>query len=936
MGKLSLWRITKWKEISVKKLVLIIWAVILSLLSVTEAKASYTDTENVIATVLYDSYESGWDTYYYYYVIRDEIRSFSDSFDTDYSHTDTYTYTIGYGSEEIICTEYYVYYYLYPSLLDVCDKNSRITYWCGTDDIFYLKNDLAAICQVMVDRDVTIDGRGYSIRNAGYNMDIFYVTTGNVSISNMVIDGNQKICNVAAGSGVGSGCITNDGGELILSDCSIKRSYNGRHLMLEDDAGGTGIECFSGNTIISQCIISDCDGYGIYVGDWKNPQKCKDSHITVTGTIITDCGGGVGNAYSAKVTCENITVCELKWFGTGLFNSEEGEFTATDPTAFGCRQGIINHGVFHLDGGDFDDNEVAIVQNGKLLLSGEFCAKIYDDRNFIFLLPQKIIEIDNELLGSSLMGAILTYDDDRALGREIFRVKPGLYTDSIKVAERFVPAFDSVADIDERNDEGADETTYLKESEAEVGYLHDKTGCHPAVLRAGAGYDKNKNLYNGKKNTVVLSAEYTAVFDLESNVEGIKLFMKNSTYKFYWMEPLSFPTDRNVHANLSGKDIDQTFKLLGWCLKSDGSGRVYEREEIMSMPNDFIFYPVLDATFALTYHSNFKYPERSILKGSLITSYGEEKNTVSNDIESILLSAIDTSYTVYPIDDREHTENIIRGNTGPDDEYPDYLKRKVNTRVYDINYKVIEKDILYRHLGWSPTASGITYKNAADMDPLSHLYIRDEQGKMMLCGSAKLNKKRCIRQNDRRLFRLRFISEYIKKIGMRYTDDDKYFNVDLYSIWDEAPYLSVKNIEILKSDIDDSLKDMLTERIAAGDDRFLCSDYEDDEKDLTISFPEDLTGRFEMTGDIGSVTVPYEICDRAGSKSICHVKVTVLSGDFPRVLKDHNDEKSGLTRASFYYRFIDKENTDTLLSDSRWKRSRPYVEVLKKALDQEV
>ena len=112
-------------------------------------------------------------------------------------------------------------------------------------------------------------------------MDIFYVRSGNVTISDMILDGNKKICSVKGGNGVGSACITNDGGNLILKNCEVTSSYNAHHIGIDRDEGGTGIECFSGNTQIIDCRVFDCDGFGIYVGDWKDPDKCKKSEISV-------------------------------------------------------------------------------------------------------------------------------------------------------------------------------------------------------------------------------------------------------------------------------------------------------------------------------------------------------------------------------------------------------------------------------------------------------------------------------------------------------------------------------------------------------------------------------------------------------------------------------------------------------------------------------
>jgi hypothetical protein len=238
----------------------------------------------------------------------------------------------------------------------------------------------------------------------------------------------------------------------------------------------------------------------------------------------------------------------------------------------------------------------------------------------------------------------------------------------------------------------------------------------------------------------------------------------------------------------------------------------------------------------------------------------------------------------------------------------------------------------YMHAGWSPTCYGITYRQRDDSNPMTHVYVRDESGDMQLWGDTGLDKNNLIKDNSSRLFRLRFLSDYIKTFGIDYTDDDRYFNLHLYSVWDEAPYLEVKNMEIMEGDIENSLKDMLLERINDGDERHVKWDYEDEESMLSVSVCNmsdgDFLDRFHGLGAIGSVSVTYEVTDGFENVGTYDAKVTVLSGRGPNELNEPDDITSGYTGSSFYYRFIDGDSIGTLLSDSVWKKCVSFKKVL--------
>ncbi|MCR5099123.1 MAG: right-handed parallel beta-helix repeat-containing protein [Lachnospiraceae bacterium] len=871
----------------------------------------------VLATVSAGSWWDGDCHYNRYYIIRNEICDVSGNDQTEYSHSDHYTLSKRKHSRDGSYIYYYTqideYYDYYPTLASAASKSSYVTACVGDGASFCIRKNLDAYEQVIVDHDITIFGEGHSITNCGINMDIIYATSGTVCINDLRLDGNHKICNVDMGTGVGSACITNDGADMTMNDCEVYGSHNARSMGVEDDAGGTGVECFSGNTTIDGCRISDCDGFGIYVGNWRSPSDCSASKIEIKETTIFDCAGGVGNAYGAEVTLEGGSISATRWYKRGVYNSREGTFTITSGEISDCDQGIMNLGELYLRGGELSDNEVGIFQDGKLYISGSPRLSIDEGKNDIVLTPEHAIEVDDILTGKGRIGSILLLDTDRALGRELIRItydtsdREILALDTTDIASRFVPAFDEVEDVDSRNEEGADATSCLSAKDAEVFYTHPESGTHLPAFRAGAGHDKNGNIYNGQVGTVVLSECLHATFDLNSNITDVKLSMKKPGFDFYWMEPMTFPTKRRVDATLNGKNIDTSLALLGWSLRPDGSKRVYANDEIMSMPNDFCFYPVLDATMAMTYHSNYRLPDRQ-----------------------------DISYQVYPLCDGMHSENIIRGNTGPGDDRPDYLTKSIEMAFDDINYGRMNRIVRYRHMGWSPTEDGITYKNASDDDPMTHMYVRDEDGGMQLYGDISLNIKRCISSNDRRLFRLRFLSDYIKTIGADYTEDGKYFNIHMYSVWDEAPYLCVKNVEILEGDIDKSLEEMLLERIHPGDERHEKRDHEDVYEDINIVICDmekaDFLDRFKNLGDMGSVTVDYEAWDMAGNHSVYPVKVTVLSGSHHRVLKEKDDVESGLKRSAFYYRFIDDRSRDTLLPDSLWRVQKEYKDQLDKAL----
>ena len=900
----------------------------------------------ILATVGADSWWIGDCHYNRYYVIRDEICDVSGSDRISFSYEDSYTLSETRYDSDGPYTYYYTqideYYDYYPTLASAGSKNSYVTSCVGDGASFSINKNMNAYEQVFIDHDITLFGEDHTITNCGNNMDIIYARSGNVTIRDLGLNGNEKICNVEMGTGVGSACITNDGADLTLKDCKIYGSHNSRSNGGDSDAGGTGIECFSGNTTVAGCSISDCDGFGIYVGNWRSPADCSFGNIEVTDCRIYDCAGGIGNAYGGKVTMNGGSISATRWYKRGIYNSYDGTFTMTGGNITECDHGITNLGTFYLRGGNFRDNEIGVFQDGRLIMSGAARLEVDGAKNTILLLPGRIIEADGELTGEKKIGSVMLLDTDRKLGREILKViydTPDdeiLHLDTMDMASRFVPAFNDVPDTDERNEEGTDASDCLSAKKEEVFYTHKKSGNHPSAFRAGAGYDRRGRIYNGDIGTVVLSACYRASFDLNSNITDTYLSMKEPFFDFYWMEPLCFPTKRKVSATLYGKKVDKSLALLGWSLRPDGSTRVYEDDEIMSMPNDFTFYPVLDATMAMTYHSNFKEPKRYELSGVIVTRINGKERRSANNNKSLSEDGIDMSYTLYPMYDGCHSENIIRGNAGPLDDVPDYLYKSIDTSFDDINYGKTKREVRYRHMGWSPTKSGITYKNASDDDPMTHMYVRNESGDMQLSGDISLNKKRCIRENDRRLFRLFFLSEYIKTFGPDYTGDDRAFIIHFYSVWDEAPYLCVKNAEILERDVDDSMKEMLLERIVPGDDRHEKWDNEDGYDDIRVVIKgideEKFLDRFKGLGDMGSVTVVYEAWDMAGNHSVYPVKVTVLSGEHPRVLKVKDDVESGLKRSAFYYRFIEDDTVDTLLPDSLWRVQKDYRTGLDNAL----
>ena len=672
-------------------------------------------------------YDSG-DTYSYtkYYVFHSTVSNAAGNDSIVYSYTDWDEVERGSGDESYIYTYIEDYYDYYPTLPSACSSTSYFSSMTGEGQSFYIDSDMTVTSQVFIDKSLTLYGCGHTLKNGGGNMDIFYATSGDVSLYDLTLDGCGLICNVAGGTGVGSACITNDGADMTLSGCRITGSHNLRSRGVDDDAGGTGVECFSGDTAILNCTLDDCDGYGIYVGNWRSPKSCKDSNIRVLGCRIYDCGGAIGNAYGASVMTEGCEVSNLRNYRYGMYNSNEGSFTMNSGKITGADIGIWNRGEFFLRGGELISNNVAILQDGRLIISGDPKAQVEKEKNTILLPKKRMIEIDKPLRGDGVKGAIMLLSDDRKLGREILRITykcsddKMLYQDAFEAAKAFVPAFYTVPDRTDRNEEGSDTLGYLSEAKEDVYYTHpDSEGdipSHPAVIRAGAGYDKNGKIYNGKTGSAVLSAVYTATFDLNSNVNDISLSMKKPTYDFFWMEPMVFPTGRGVSATLYEKKVDESLTLLGWSVRSDGSRQVYTEDETMAMPNDFTLYPVLDATFALTYHSNFKNPRRHELGGKLITSYGDVKCETPNSKSKMDAADIDTSYTVYPKCDGNHSENIIRGNTGPFDMWHDYLVRTVATEVDDINYGRVDYDHKYRHIGWSPTKSGITYKNIFEDD----------------------------------------------------------------------------------------------------------------------------------------------------------------------------------------------------------------------------
>ncbi len=870
----------------------------------------------VLATVCADSWWDGDCHYYKYYVIRDEIKNVSGADSIEYSYSDHTSCSMTRYSSEGPYTYYYTrideYYDYYPTLASAASKNSFVTSAVGDGASFSIRRNMDAFEQVRIDHDVTIFGEEHTLTNRGENMDILYAVAGTVYISDLKLNGNQKICNVDRGTGVGSACITNNGADLTLKNCEVFGSHNSRSEGKDSDAGGTGIECFSGNTFLSECRISDCDGFGVYVGNWRSPADCAGSRIRVENCTIYDCAGGIGNAYGAEVSLDGGSISATRWYKRGIYNSADGTFHMTSGDISDCDQGIVNQGSFFLSGGELYDNKVGIFQDGRLMISGAPRLSVDGNKNAILLAQGRIIEVDGVLTGKKRIGSILLFDTDLGLGRELIRVTYDTPDDEIlsldtrDIASRFVPAFDEVPDTDVRNEEGRDASGYLSEENDEVTYTHPEDNLHPPAFRAGAGYDEDGKLYNGQLGTVVLSECLRASFDLNSNITDVELSMEDPEYSFYWMEPLIFPTKRSITATLYGKNVDKSLALLGWSLRPDGSLRVYPDDEIMSMPNDFTFYPVLDASMAMTYHSNYRLPQKEEL-----------------------------SYQVYPSLDGVHSENIIRGNTGPDDDKPDYLVKAVETVFDDINYGAKDGIIRYRHMGWCPTDVGITYRNAEETDPMTHLYVRDEGGDMRLSGDIAIDDDRHIKENDRRLFRLRFLSDSIAVFGADYTDDGMFFNIHMYSVWDEAPYLCVKNVEILEGDVERSLKDMLMERIQPGDGRHEKSDAEDEYGDISIRIcdidEDDFLNRFENLGDMGSVTVDYEAWDMAGNHSVYPVKVTVLSGDHPMVLKKKDDVNSGFKRSAFYYRFIDEGSVDTLLEDSLWRVQREYKTELDKA-----
>ena len=909
--------------------------------------------DGVICTQCIRSNWSGGDHYDEYYLIHDRIRSVSDTTDVSFSYSRQVPVTRYIGGEEHTYYRYYIYYDYYPCLSSVLSKNSEVTGWVGTGKAYHLGSDMDVYSQIYCDTDVSVDGCGHVLKNRGGNMDIFYVRSGRVELSDMTIDGCAKICNVAGGTGVGSACITNDGGNLTLRECVICGSHNARSSGGDSDAGGTGVECFSGDTRIESCDIYDCDGFGIYVGNWRQPGACDKSRIDVSGCRIYDCGGGIGNAYGACVYSDSTDISATRWYKRGIYNGADGTFYLLGGRIYRCMQGIYNEGIFFMTGGEVSGNDAGIVQDGELFMSGEPVVDPERDRNFILLMHDRIIEVDApfstdvsdaDKKSTATLGAIMTLSDDRKLGREVIRItydksegKRVRYADSKRVCSHFIPAFTMIPDRTDRDHEGQDESDVLRPKKAEIAYSHPEDDMHPAVLRPGAGRDKKDAPYNGAIGSVVLSGEYLATFVTDSGVSGINMTMDDPKFTFYWMEPMSFPTSRRVKSKLFEKKIDETFLQLGWCTKPDGSGRMYVKDEVMSIPNDFKLYPVMDAVFALTYHSNFKNPMRDELKGELNTSYGGYVSRTNNTQKAIAEADIDTSYTVYPLCDGMHSENIIRGNTGPDDDMPDYLKRAVETQVVDINYGRSDYTYRYLFLGWSPTMAGITYRDMENDDPMRHLYVRDEDDEMRLYGDISLNKKRLIKDNDDRLFRLRFLSDYIDAFGIDYTDDEKYFNLHIHAVWDEAPRLCVKNIEIMERDVEDSLSDMLYERIALLDNRHEREDFEDERENLSVTIPDESEAgfydRFHGLGEMGSVTVDYEIRDLAGNYSIYPVKVTVLSGAHPMVPRVYGDVNSGLKRAACYFRFIDEENADTLLPDSVWRLCEEYRHVLNGAFD---
>ncbi len=897
-------------------------------------------TPRVKKNICIASYEEGGDYYTEYYRILDTIRSFDDEDDNEYYETKTtecYRW-VSDGAGGRVKETYYkyrIYYNYYPCLAAVVNGESGLYEWLGSSTRqFYLCTDLSAYYELYPNRDVTIDGCDHRIENAGENMDIFYVTGGKVTIKNLRLDGMDKICNVSGGTGVGSACITNDGGYLRLVDCEIYGSKNERSLGGTNNAGGTGIECFSGDTTIDGCEIHDCDGFGVYVGNWRAPNDCRGSSISVKNTKIYKCGGGISNTYASTVTLSGGSISRGLWYKTGLFNSEDGIFTMKSGSISDCDKGIINYGIFHMTGGRVYDNEVGVLQDGNFYMSGSSRVVKNGIKNSVFLMPGRVITVDKKLSGSGTLGAVMLLEYDRALGRKVLDITYNKgseddrrYKEAVNLAKHFVPAFDEIEDITYRNNDGMDGAGRLLEGR-DVDYSHPRTKTHRAALRAGAGAYK----YNGPIGSIVLSGVYKARFDDESGITDVLLTPKRNSFDFYWMEPMSFPTSTGIRTKLYGKNTDSTIALLGWCLKADGSKRIYKKNEIMTMPNDFSFYPVLDATFALTYHSNFKNPDRCSLGGVLETSCGSAVRRIPNRQEALRGSGIDTRYTVYPVCDNRHSENIIRGNSGPNDNHADYLKRRVFSVADDMNYGSREHTYEYKHTGWSPTCYGITYKQRDDTDPMSHVYVRDEAGDMKLWGDIGMDKDNRLRDNPSRLFRLRFLSDHIRNFGIDYTNDGRYFNLHLYSVWDEAPYIEAKNMEIMEGDIEESLKGMLLERIEDEDERHIKWDYEDDVSDLSVSVCDisdnRFLGRFHGLGDIGSVSVKYEVADGCGNIGTYDAKVTVLSGSGPNVLNEPDDIKSGLTGASFYYRFIDKNSRATLLQDSVWEKCISFRKVL--------
>lgn len=691
----------------------------------------------------------------------------------------------------------------------------------------------------------------------------------------------------------------------------------------------------------------------------KKGIRSEGSITQKSGTVTATDGIGIENMgtyiQNSSTEISDRTISGITWgvYNSGTFTQTAGKITGSSANNSGINGGIYQNGIYHISGS-------AKVSTGDVYL----CTGKTINVSGVLSGTEKVASIDSAEKNAGRVLVTVSYEKG-ALAKDIC---VGYCNDKrFQLSKNLDTAKTSFADTTEVS------ATYNGANEIHKAVLRAGKGGQRNSSKSMNSELMNKSFTNGEEGTIVLSCYLDVSYDVSKIEELTGLTAK--TYKDtgeitsvyhqnIWKEgfvPSDFEYSEYVNQtnyqvkllgeqslketsygsshNLSdvleevihGASVvdllvagqtyygendspgqgEDSYIFLGWCLKEDGSGLIYDTPTSFPIGNNYTWYPIFDVGYSVEYNSNYASPNRSQLKGSLnYDTYGNgsrlEKITETIKTTDMGLLLEDTFFkeAVKDTATNLYAAGTIPDNSGPNGTVSDYWNKEIcTTKINPHTNEEIESIYRYQWIGWSlDKTSNFTDINSEKIT--EKVYGTGTDGFISPKVSYVYQHK--LVNNEERLARWAFMRDYPDLVKVRNDKDKSLLYVVMYAIWDEYPEIFAKDVTFMSGD--EALMSEETLKQTIIDNYVWTKDYEQiykpDERLLVTVEQLDYDMLHSVGyggGDMGSVSVTVKVEDEVGNQSYDICDVTVLSSAGVSSRKDGNN-------APFYVRFVDETN----------------------------